>query len=129
MSERAQRFVVHHHRGHGPEHWDLMLEAGEVLATWRLDRHPAGLSDGPIVATRIGDHRTAYLTYEGPVSGGRGTVEIVDAGTYTARRQAAASLDLDFEGRFLSGRLTLRRDEPPGDRWTLNRGEDSDGVG
>lgn len=121
MSACAQRFVVHHHCGHGPEHWDLMLEAGEVLATWRLDRHPARLSDGPIVATRIGDHRPAYLTYEGSVSGGRGTVEIVDAGTYTTRRQAAAALDLDFDGRFLSGRLTLCRDEPTGDRWTLDR--------
>ena len=129
MSACGQRFVVQHHCGPGPEHWDLMLEAGEVLATWRLDRHPAGLSDGPIVATRIGDHRTAYLTYEGPVSGGRGTVEIVDAGTYTTRRQAAAALDLDFDGRFLSGRLTLRCDEPPGDRWTLDRLERSNGPG
>lgn len=35
---------------------------------------------GPFAAERIADHREAYLTYEGQVSEGRGTVRRVAAG-------------------------------------------------
>ena len=32
----TSRFVILHHRLAGGEHWDLMLEHGESLATWQL---------------------------------------------------------------------------------------------
>jgi hypothetical protein len=35
-------------------------------------------------AQRIADHRLAYLEYEGPISGGRGTVRRLDGGSYFA---------------------------------------------
>ena len=71
----------------GP-HWDLMLERPETaderrLATWSLLMLPTEWSrtmrlDCPVdpqpLATRLEDHRAAYLDYEGPVSGGRGGV-------------------------------------------------------
>jgi hypothetical protein len=72
-------FVVLTH-DHPFLHWDLMVEQGDVLRTWRLKQPPD--AEGPIVAEALPDHRLAYLDYEGPVRGGRGTVERWDAGTY-----------------------------------------------
>ena len=82
---RAGRYVILEHEGSacGP-HFDWMIEAGETLATWRVAVPPAEVSPAGAAAERIADHRTAYLSYEGPVSGGRGTVVRVEAGSYEA---------------------------------------------
>ncbi|MCS7047501.1 MAG: hypothetical protein NZO58_14185, partial [Gemmataceae bacterium] len=72
------RYVILEH-DHPALHWDFMLERGDVLRTWRL---PAPPSIGKIAAQALADHRRAYLDYEGPVSGNRGTVRRWDAGTY-----------------------------------------------
>jgi hypothetical protein len=69
------RFVVLNHDWPEP-HFDIMLESEGALLTWRLQRPP--VHDQP--AERIGDHRRAYLDYEGPVSGGRGLVTAWDRG-------------------------------------------------
>src|ERR1700730_7618701 len=74
------RFVILQH-DHPELHWDLMLQAGETLRTWRLAKAPE-LPGEAIVASAIGDHRPMYLDYEGPVSGGRGQVIRWDQGTY-----------------------------------------------
>jgi hypothetical protein len=73
------RYVILAH-DHPFPHWDFMLEAGNVLQTWRLLAEP-----GPqrtVAAERVADHRPAYLDYEGPVSGGRGNVTRWDYGAY-----------------------------------------------
>ncbi|MCY2966352.1 MAG: hypothetical protein NT069_22425 [Planctomycetota bacterium] len=72
-------------------HWDLMLENGATLRTWRLSRPPDLV--GPIEVRAIADHRLAYLTYEGPVSGNRGTVTRHLAGTYELRRDEPGRLE------------------------------------
>jgi hypothetical protein len=72
------RFVILAHDWPTP-HWDLLLEAGPVLKAWRLLAEPGA---GPVPAEPNFDHRIAYLEYEGPVSGGRGTVTRWDAGTF-----------------------------------------------
>src|SRR5262245_3351063 len=74
------RYVVLEH-DHPELHWDFMLEAGEVLRTWRLAAPPG--AEGAIPATAVFDHRPFYLDYEGPVRGGRGFVRRWDAGTFT----------------------------------------------
>ncbi|HEV8059642.1 MAG TPA: DNA polymerase ligase N-terminal domain-containing protein [Gemmataceae bacterium] len=61
-------------------HWDLMLEAGAVLRTWRLAEPLT--ADVEIAVTAIGNHRLHYLDYEGPVSGNRGSVVRRDSGTF-----------------------------------------------
>ena len=98
----------------------MMLEEPDALATWQLHRDPRTLADGSIPATRIGDHRKAYLTYEGPVNGNRGTVHIVDRGTYTLVRRDEHCIEARFAGRHLSGDLTLRRDPVDERRWALD---------
>ncbi len=75
----ARRFVILTH-DHPFPHWDLMLDFGESLRTWRLLAEPALGTDVP--AEALTDHRRAYLDYEGSVSGGRGTVRRWDAGEF-----------------------------------------------
>ena len=70
-----------HHVGHGPPHYDLMLQrgAGGPLRTFRLAAWPV-VSRQALVP--LADHRRTYLDYEGEVSGGRGRVRRVEAGSY-----------------------------------------------
>jgi DNA polymerase Ligase (LigD) len=100
------RFVILEH-DHHHLHWDLMLEAGEVLQTWRLAQPPI---EPPcvIAATILGDHRRIYLEYEGPVSGDRGTVQRWDAGTYVDQADSTPQKrHLLFEGVRVSGSVWL----------------------
>ena len=77
------RFVVLEHVWNGV-HWDFMLERGEVLRTWAIDAPIVAGQDLP--ARALADHRLIYLDYEGEVSGQRGSVRRVDAGTYRTIR-------------------------------------------
>lgn len=74
------RYTVSRHETREGTHYDLFLESGDILKTWRLDRPP---EDNPSQVEPIGDHRKAYLDYEGPVSGDRGRVTIHAAGNYS----------------------------------------------
>ena len=67
-------------------HYDLMLEVG-VLRTW---------SEPPVAGVELecrllADHRLPYLDYEGPISGGRGTVTPWTAGHTKFSSKATAS--------------------------------------
>ncbi len=75
------RFVILEH-DHPTFHWDFMLEAGDVLRTWRLSEAPQTKESCLIAAERIGDHRLTFLDYEGPVSQGRGFVTRWDHGAF-----------------------------------------------
>lgn len=77
----------------GSRHIDWMIardEEGEgQLTTFRLERRIDGIPRGVQVrGERLGDHRPAYLKYEGEVSGGRGSVRRVGEGT-------ASSVEVD----------------------------------
>src|SRR5207302_8586838 len=90
------RFVVLEH-DHPFLHWDLMLEAGDVLRTWRLHAQP---EPGRVVrAESLGDHRKAYLDYEGPVSRNRGTVKRWDAGTFDWQDDSTDRLVIRLAGQ------------------------------
>jgi hypothetical protein len=81
MSDRMEqrRFVVLEHEWNGT-HWDFMIEDAGRIRTWAIDAPPVTGKD--LSARALPDHRLDYLTYEGPVSGGRGSVRRVDAGTF-----------------------------------------------
>ena len=104
------RFVILHHQADDGEHWDLMLERGGVLLTWQLVLEPVDRSCLPIPAKRIGDHRKAYLTYEGPLSGNRGHVRRLDAGTVDILEITATRCIFVLRDGRLSGRFELRAD-------------------
>jgi hypothetical protein len=100
------RYVILEH-DHPQLHWDLMLEAGDVLRTWRLARPPR---QGETVAAEAAfDHRPFYLDYEGPVSGNRGTVVRWDAGTFTWLEEGEDRVAVRLHGQRLRGEAMLRR--------------------
>jgi hypothetical protein len=128
------RFVIlHHTQPAAAEHWDLMLQTGDHLATWRLaclpltrrrakrDRRVAtgGLRPqrvkglpGPdhaalLQAQRIADHRIEYLSYEGPLSRDRGHVRRVDEGIYRLLGADDTHWVVAFTGRVLRGTWRL----------------------
>lgn len=99
------RFVVLEH-DHPIMHWDLMLELGTALRTWRLSAPP---TDACIVAaTALGEHRLAYLDYEGPVSGGRGSVRRWDQGVFELYVEEPGRLVAGLDGQRLCGDLVVQ---------------------
>ena len=79
LKHHAGRFAVLQH-DHPFLHWDLLLEDGADAATWRLLRRP--VLGEPLAAEPLAPHRLMYLSYSGPVSGGRGSVSLLAAGTW-----------------------------------------------
>ncbi len=61
-------------------HFDLMLESDDGLLTWAMGCLPmVGKNCGAI---KLPLHRKFYLTHQGPVSQGRGTVQMMLTGNY-----------------------------------------------
>lgn len=110
-------------------HWDFLLARPNAPAatTWRLLRTPC--VNEPIAALALPDHRLLYLDYEGPVSGGRGSVQRLDGGEWqematdnacqTAPHSAPTAspaeqllLQIQFHGcsRFAAAKLTCTTD-------------------
>jgi hypothetical protein len=102
------RFVILEH-DHPTRHWDLMLEAGPVLRTWRLAEPPE--MGRQAEATASFDHRLVYLDYEGPVSGNRGRVQRWDAGTFIWEEDSPERITIRLESNRLRGRALLERRE------------------
>jgi hypothetical protein len=72
-------YVVLQHEGIAQPHFDLMFQTapGSMLATWRAETWPIS---GVAALEKLPDHRQAYLTFEGEISGNRGTVRRVEQG-------------------------------------------------
>jgi DNA polymerase Ligase (LigD) len=117
------RFVLLEHTWKGV-HWDLMLEVGESLKTWAIDE--------PIIigmelpARQLSDHRLAYLTYEGPVSGQRGMVRRIAEGTFWSRSWDPDHVRVVLTGGQLVGVVDLNRcgsDSSAGSDWRFCLGK------
>lgn len=100
------RFVILEH-DHPTRHWDFMLEEDGRLATWRIPCPPenAGLT---LEAERVGDHRLDYLDYEGPVSGGRGSVSRWDRGVYDTLERTTDCWLVQLRGARWRGIVDMR---------------------
>jgi hypothetical protein len=106
IMERSGKFVVQRHeKQDSPVHWDLMLEAGEILETYRIGRTPEEWGIEPIEAEKIFDHPHKFLNYEGPVNKGKGNVIITESGTYHLVTRDENKLTLEFSGKILKGRF------------------------
>ena len=112
------RYVILRHEtpssARGQGHWDFMLETGGILRTWALAEEPKDQNE--IAADQLADHRLAYLDYEGPISGDRGSVTKWDVGDYQLASESADELQISLKGQRLSGEVLLRRAEQP-QRW------------
>ncbi len=107
MSRGSQRWVLLHHQHASDSHYDLMLQDGMKLLTWRLDSVPHPGTEQ--TAERIADHRLVYLDYEGPISGGRGEVRRIDAGVYEPLRWSEGEIIAVLYGGMVRGRVRLWR--------------------
>ena len=119
------RFVVLRHElppgDSRTSHYDLMLELGGVLQTWACDELPA--AGRSILAQRLADHRLAYLDFEGPVSGDRGTVSRIATGEYERIAENADELQVRLSGESLSGVLTIQQLPGEPQRWRVSLAE------
>lgn len=99
-----RRYVILEH-DHPFLHWDLMIEWGDHLKTWRLFSPP---NPGESVrAEPLAQHRLMYLDYEGPVSGGRGTVTQWDAGRVVEITEYGEACIMRILGRRLYGTIRV----------------------
>jgi hypothetical protein len=109
------RFVILRHDSPSGAHFDFMLESEGVLKTWALPQPPAiGVE---MDCESLADHRLAYLEYEGPISGGRGSVTRCDQGTYATFQKDDAQWGVEVAGQRLVGKIILRKAEESPNRW------------
>lgn len=84
-SDSVPTVLLRHDVPNEASHFDWMIAtdtAGQgPLMTFRLSTRVDELQAGEVLnAERLPDHRSAYLDYEGPISGGRGSVKRVAQG-------------------------------------------------
>jgi hypothetical protein len=110
----------------GSRHVDWMLaqdpRGRNPLVTFRVRQRVDALPPGRrLKAVRIADHRPAYLTYEGPVSGDRGTVTRLAAGRIVAVdvEPDGWRLEVRWETPPRSQRLRVTRRSANDDAWTV----------
>lgn len=116
MNTQNKRFVIHEHSTTDQIHWDLMLEVGDVLQTYRLDKSPEDIINTPANAIKIADHSLKFLSYEGPVQDKTGSVRIRDHGTYSISSKSE-QIKLNFNGKMLKGKFALNN--KGSDNWIL----------
>ena len=116
----STQFVIQTHSGYGPVHYDMMLASGDALATWQFDGQPTEATlTRPLTCKRIADHRQEYLSYEGPISEGRGRVEIFDRGEYRVISADETRWEFVLCGRKIAGRFELAGPGESSDSWTF----------
>jgi hypothetical protein len=117
------RFVVLEHVWDGV-HWDFMLEAGNGLRTWSTD---APIEHGcEILARSRTDHRLDYLSYEGPISGDRGSVRRIAEGVFQTIAWEPGHIRVKLLGSQLVGEVDLYRsgsDSMVGSTWKFRLGK------
>ncbi|MCC5822530.1 MAG: hypothetical protein LAT64_03015 [Phycisphaerales bacterium] len=119
--------VLEHTLTDGSRHFDWMIEDPSIrgerrLATWRTDVRP-DRADRAFTGLRIGAHRTAYLAFEGEVSGGRGWVRRLAAGRveWEAATEAAVRIRVVWD----SGRIARYAGKMGGEGgWLFELAED-----
>ncbi len=111
MPDNQNQFVIQEHTSREDIHWDLMLESGDHLQTFRLNTRPEVLNDRSAGAVKIDDHPLRFLKYQGPVNKGTGNVRIVESGTYIAASTSAERIELNIDGHILKGNFLLNRIE------------------
>lgn len=97
-------------------HWDLMIQDGDELATWRLERDLE--RSAKQTARRLKNHRLAYLTYEGPVSELRGSVRRLNHGNFVVQSWTAHEISGELHSQTGTICLRLSRSDAS-DQWEL----------
>lgn len=113
------RLVVQEHSRAGEKHYDLMLENPGMLTgllwTWRFDEFPG--SRLAQTCERIPDHEPRFLEYEGPLSADKGSVRIVDSGTFDLLAGQEDQVVFTARARRVIGSCRLLRGD--NDNWSF----------
>lgn len=120
----ASRFVVQLHDATAL-HFDVRLQAGEVLRSWAVPRGPSLDPRARRLAVPVEDHSMSAGDFEGVHEGqrrGSGAVIIWDEGTVEMLRDEPGHLSFILHGRKLSGRFGLSRTGER--RWILVKARD-----
>lgn len=121
--------LLRHELPDGTSHVDWMIapddmDGRELLVTFRVAGRVDELTAGErLAARRIGDHRRAYLTFEGPVSDGRGTVRRLAGGVVVSWQRLPGRWHMEIDwvgpaGGFRRQALDVTR-QRPGDSWVI----------
>jgi hypothetical protein len=121
VPSQNRRFVVQQHKTVSGVHWDVMIEADDVLWTWRMPCSPEHVGDVPLSLTKIADHPLRFLTYEGPVQNKTGSVHIADSGRVEITPHTHQSLTINFDGKHLQGQFELTCTETAQKKWKLSK--------
>ena len=91
----TETVLLRHELPDGSWHHDWMIDPGDdrPLITFRTEAMVPEVDR--FEAERLGDHRRVYLSYQGPLSGGRGEVRRVAAGRARLIEAASGSLIVD----------------------------------
>lgn len=119
MAGPESEFVIQQHTTPEGYHWDLMLQSGDVLWTWRMTVSPEHINTACLPIERIVDHPLRFLSYEGPVQNNTGRVKIADKGCFRMISVKIDSLCVDVQGKILQGIFTLTCQS--GNLWMLVR--------
>jgi len=97
----------------------------EPLVTFRLESRLDEIdAEQGLLARRISDHRAEYLTYEGPVSGDRGTVRRLARGTVVSWERSGDRWLMEIDWPWPNGglrrqNLCLTRRKAGSDAWLI----------
>ena len=117
--QQKSHFVIQEHTRPEGLHWDLMLQLGDVLRTWRLSVPPEQIQNESIPAEKISDHPLRFLSYEGPVQNNTGFVKIADKGNFTLLEQTEKKILFETTGQILKGEFQLQLQQ--NNLWLLSR--------
>ena len=89
--------LLRHTLADGSRHFDWLIErpgdpSEHRLIAFRTDRRPDQTDAAGFSAERLADHRAHYLSYEGPISGGRGSVARVWSSPCVVRADSPGEL-------------------------------------
>ena len=123
--------VLWHTRPDGSAHADWMLETDKgtdpkvrSLITFRLAQDLRAIQPEAIQRViRIQDHRRAYLTHEGPISGGRGAVLRLSSGQATIlSSNERVEMTIAWAGPGPTAPQRVLLEPQDGDSWLLTTG-------
>lgn len=105
------KFVLHRHITDN-EHYDLMIDTGGILPTWRIPLDSLGplLRGDEIRCQKIHGHRRDYLDTSQPISCSAGRVELTDSGPCAIINSKDDDYTLQINGSVLSGIFIIEAD-------------------
>ncbi len=105
------KFVIHYHFT-DVNHFDFMLEKEDALLTWRIaddifEDFRKGIT---VEALKINNHRKEYLQFQGPINCGRGSVKLIDSGSYEMTDEGSFFLS----GKKIYGKVNITNKDNSG---------------